>query len=345
MRSDEAFLDKQRIIGDAPADALVNRYFSENRQRELYQVLQLPEQEIRQNRTSSPLHHFIAGKKKSPAWFDELRLLRGQQVFKSYASDIMMLLGAMALPYCYAASPGNKALYLSEKMRQNPAKRLLDTANFVIGVSTPGSLLKEGNGHMQINRTRLIHAIARYYILKGEWTMAWGLPINQEDMAGTNLAFSAVTLIGLQQSGIILSTREREDFIYLWRYIGYQLNIQSELLPADFNEAYTLAMRIKKRNFRKSDEGIALTRELLNYYKSVAPPEQVRLIDAQVRNLVGDEVARYIGLEPDYLRDRISLVFQEFTTLQNLFKVHTISYSRMMENHERLKQLIITGQS
>ncbi len=70
-------------------------------------------------------------------------------------------------------------------------------------------------------------------------------------MAGTNLAFSLVILLGLQQSGIVLSNKQKEDFIFLWRYIGYQLAIDEELLPANFKEAFHLAQIIKETEFQK----------------------------------------------------------------------------------------------
>ncbi len=340
MKLTDQYLDKQRKAGDMPADKLVSNLFSEGRQSELYHLLQNSDTELADKTPVSPILDFLHSRKKNPSWYDASRLLRGQHVFGRYAEEIMMLLGAKSLPYCYAASPGNKALYASEKMRKNSAKRLLDTANFVIAVATPGSLTETTTGQLQINRTRLVHAIARHYVLKGEWDPAWGLPVNQEDMAGTNLAFSVVVLIGLAETGIQLTEQEREDFIYLWRYIGYQLNIDTNLLPADFKEAFALANIIKKRNFKSSEEGIVLTRELLNYYRSVTPPEQARFIDSQVRYYLGREIAGYVGLQADPMSDSIQALISELTAIRNIFKVHLNSYQRMLRNHQQLKRLI-----
>ncbi len=217
----------------------------------LYGLLKLEEKEIIKQ-PSSPVKQFLVSKRTKPDWFDARRLQRGQQLFKQYALEIMTLLGAMALPYCYAASPGNKALYLSDKMRNTPGKRLLDTASFVIHVLTPGSLEDSNTGHIHINKVRLIHALSRYYLKKQmQWDKAWGQPINQEDMAGTILAFSYVILRGMQQSGFILSQKEKEDFLFAWRYIGYLLNINEDLLPSSLEEARQLAYTIKKETSRK----------------------------------------------------------------------------------------------
>lgn len=338
MRADNIFLNNNRLIGDPEADQLVQNIFRNKLHSELYGVLKLSENEILKTKEVNPVVDFLCKKRNQPIWFDNKKLIDGQQVFKLYAAEIMALLGALALPYCYAASPGNKALYQSDKMRQSPGKRLLDTAHFVITVSTPGNLAHHQVGHVSINKTRLIHAVARYYVCKGDWNMAWGLPINQEDMAGTNLAFSVLILSGLQHSGFVLSDKQKEDFIHLWKYVGYHLAIEEDLLPSSFKEAYHLAQVIKKRNFKKSLEGVALTKELLSYYKSMATSGQAMFIDAQVRYFLGPEVAGYVGLEPDFLTDKVTNFLSSFKELQNLFSTHTSSYPAMVANHQLLKE-------
>lgn len=337
MRTDNISLNKNRLIGDPEADQLVADIFRKKRHSDLHAVFKLSESEILTVKEANPVITFLCKKRNQPIWFDEKKLIDGQQVFKLYAAEIMTLLGVLALPYCYAASPGNKALYQSDKMRQTPGKRLLDTAHFVITVSTPGNLAHEQVGHVSINKTRLIHAMARYYVRRGDWDMAWGLPINQEDMAGTNLAFSVLILSGLQHSGFVLSDKQKEDFIQLWRYVGYQLAIEEDLLPSSFKEAHQLAQVIKKRNFKNSIEGIALTKELLSYYKSMATSSQRIFIDAQVRYFLGPEVSGYVGLEPDFLKDKVTNLMSSFKELQNLFSLHTSSYNAMVTNHRMLK--------
>ncbi len=336
MKFTQQYLNNQRQRTDDAADELVKRLFASGRQTELYALFQLKDNELVQAKSSST-KEFLLARKPLPVWFDEKKLQRGQQVFETYAMEIMTLLGALALPYCYAGSPGNKALYLSEKMRKAPGKRLFDTAQFIISVSTPGGLTQSGTGHIHINKTRLIHAIARYYLQQGNWNAAWGQPINQEDMAGTNLAFSYIILLGLQKSGFILTEIEKEDFLFLWRYIGYQLNLEQELLPDSFQQAATLARTIEKRNFKKSEESVGLAKELMNYYKTVVPPRQAIFIESQLRYFLGPEVAGYLGLEENPIRDGITSVMSTFKELKNIFQVHTPSYMTMIANQQRLK--------
>src|SRR5690606_8689817 len=54
----------------------------------------------------------------------EKHQLAGSRVFQLFAPGIMGMLGALSLPYCYAAGKGVQVLHLSQRIRSNPAKRL-----------------------------------------------------------------------------------------------------------------------------------------------------------------------------------------------------------------------------
>ncbi len=337
MNTNSHFLNQQRLVADQKADSLVQYHFENNLQGLLYRHLQMTAKNILQQEDTS-VKNFLTSSRPNPQWYDPGRITRGQQIFKKYAMPVMSLLGGLSLPYCYAASPGNKALYLSEKMRQNPGKRLTDTADFILAVSTPGSLEKNQSGLFHINKTRIIHSVARYYLLKkGSWENQWGLPINQEDMAGTNLAFSYIILRGLQNSAFILSEREKEDFLFLWRYIGHQLHIHKDLLPATFAEASALERAIRHRHFKKSEEGTRLTQELIQYYQGVVPYRDAYLIDSQIRYWLGASVADCVGLPAQPVKDRIVEFLNSFKETANFLQMNPHSYLEMLHNHQRLK--------
>lgn len=338
MIFDDGFLNIIRTAGDPMADQLVSALFANGTQGHLYQLLKVEESDM-VKQPASAVQSSLITKREAPSWFDENRLTNGQRVFEKYAMEIMTLLGVMSLPYCYAASPGNKALYLSEKMRNAPAKRLMDTAAFVIAVLTPGTLADEGYGHIHINKVRLIHALSRHYIKRHpEWNTDWGLPVNQEDMAGTNLAFSYVILMGLQLSGYSLSQQEKEDLIYTWRYIGYQMHIDENLLPATVEEARRLTDVIQRRNFRKTEEGAILTAELLKYFKSNVASWQTNLVESQIRYYLGREVSDYIGLHQDPIRDTITSFVSDLHALKNIFGIHESTYQDMLSRQMKFKE-------
>lgn len=330
MNVSSEHLESLRGVGDHPADQLMQTLTASHRMDAWMQILPLPAERLRKARMDKEMAAFLKSPRPLPDWWDDSRLLRGQLVFRQCALDVMMLLGAMSLPYCYAASPGNKALYRAGKMRKQTAKRLFDTAQFVMAVLTPGSLAPRGDGYLHINKTRLIHAMVRQLVSRHDWDSTWGLPVNQEDMAGTNLAFSYVILLGLQQSGVQLHAREREDFLFAWRCIGYQMGVDESLLPASFEEARRLEYAIRKRHFKKSEEGIELMNDLLQYFKGNFPPVPAYFIDSQIRYFLGPEIYPLLGLKPEPLKDNVRVYLSAIREAMNTFMINPGSYDKLM---------------
>jgi hypothetical protein len=116
------------------------------------------------------------------------------------------------------------------------------------------------------------------------------------------------------------------------------MSIDEELLPSSFTEARQLASTIKIRNFKKTEEGIILTAELLSYYRVSVPPEQADLVPSQIRFYLGEEVAEYIGLPVDPIRDKLAATVSTFKSLQSMLSVQPDSYQKMLSQHALLKK-------
>jgi hypothetical protein len=337
MRYDNNQLNQFRKQGDTEADTLIEFLFTTKEQTALYAALQT---EKKQNLPNLPeaLHSFLVNHKPKPDWYNSERILKGQQVFHTYAMPIMTLLGALSLPYCYAASPGNKALVATAKIKQATGKRLVDTAAFIIGVLTKNSLQENGNAHFLINKTRLIHALVRFHISKN-WNTEDGVPVNQEDMAGTNLAFSYMIIRGLKISGYPISDTEAEDLLYAWRYIGYQLHIDEILLPKNIEEATALEEAIRNRHFKPSAEAVSLTQDLIKHYQNYFPPVAAYLVEAQIKYWVGPGVSKILGLADDFIKDEMVKGINAITEFKNKNFFKADSYEVMMQDHLRLKKI------
>lgn len=110
------------------------------------------------------------------------------------------------------------------------------------------SLRPGGKGWTMALQVRLLHAKVRRSILHkklkhnrnhpnatrkekelDDWNLdEYGVPINQEDMAATLLAFSINVLMGIEfVAGRPLSYKDQIDYLALWRYIGWLLGIRS----------------------------------------------------------------------------------------------------------------------
>ncbi|ETS59903.1 hypothetical protein PaG_05873 [Moesziomyces aphidis] len=132
-----------------------------------------------------------------------------------------------------------------------PARATTSSEDQAASSSSPES---GGDGWQSAVRVRLLHANVRRRVLKmAERRKASsspggqaiydveknGMPINQEDLLGTLCAFSSAPLAMLQKIGITPTAQEREDYIALWRHVGFYMGIEPALLRRAFKDAHT----------------------------------------------------------------------------------------------------------
>jgi hypothetical protein len=240
-----------------------------------------------------PVSQFFSQTAAMPSWADTRKMEEGASFFARQAQPILSILGSLSLPYCYAAADGAQVLYLSQRIRNDTRKRLADTGQFVLMVTTQGAFAQRGNGIRTIQKVRLMHAAVRFHVWQSrQWNDAWGKPVNQEDMAGTNLAFSYIVLEGLQKLGVYYSSQEAEAYLHLWNVIGYLLGTDEKLLPSSVKESYKLCRMIEKRHFRKSEAGVALTKSLLTCFDEISPSPALKAFNpSYMRFMLGNKVA------------------------------------------------------
>lgn len=316
-------LDRFRLEGDALADAVVKSYFP-TQKTELQSILdtlltnasELPS-------TISPEFRLLYKSVfKSFSDSEAIKMTEGQKFFAKNASDIMLLLGFLSLPYCYAAAKGAEVLGRSNRIITEPAKRLLETAEFVFEITEPNAFSPEGRGFVSILKVRLIHAVIRWYINQsGNWDQEYfGVPINQEDMAGTNLSFSIMPVRGLRKLGIIVLTEESDAYIQFWNIIGSRLGLNEGLLPKDNKECFLLEKRIRERHFESSEVGRQLTQSLLKYFETVTINSPLEgKSKSFIQFLLGDKVSGVLGIEVDQFSRLSFKPFYELMKVKNLF--------------------------
>ena len=185
------------------------------------------------------LRELLASVATYPRWVDWARVDRGCAVFLRAGFAGGLVLGLRSLPYGYAAPAGNKPLVFSGRLAERAPRRLAETARFVAAVSEPGALRRRDAGHAITLKVRLMHAQVRRLLLQsGRWDHArWSAPINQHDMLATIFLFSQVFLDGLRLLGLAIDRSEGDDFIHLWRVIGWLIGVDEDLLPDDETSA------------------------------------------------------------------------------------------------------------
>jgi hypothetical protein len=298
-----SFLQDKRTVADTTADELINRLFAEATQKQnLWQWLkQLTyNQQLQQPPTDYVNEPVIAGAAQLPHWANKKQMQAGAAFFSRHAQLIMNLLGLLSLPYCYAGADGAMVLYLSDRFRNDTGKRLAETADFVWDVMAPDAFSTKGKGFAACLKVRLMHAAGRYYTsMNAEWNNDSGQPINQEDMAGTNLSFSLLVIRGLRKFGVTITYAEQE--VHLWNVIGSLLGLDAGLLPENGKQAFNLEEAIRLHQFRPSEQGKTLAASLIRYFSSVTIHTYFTTTQVvqTMRYLLGDEVADILALPQD----------------------------------------------
>jgi len=295
-------LDRKRLSGDSQADEFVSTVFADaSQKRQLQQWMggRSSYEHLRALQDTFPGFTFIDQAGELPDWAERKLMKTGSAFFALHSENIMSLLGLLSLPYCYTAANGAMVLYLSELIRKQTTKRLYDTAIFVWEVMAPDAFGENGNAYDVILKIRLMHAAIRYYTLEsGKWDNNWGVPINQEDMVGTNLSFSLIVIRGLRMLGITVSEVDQAAIIHLWAVIGHLMGLDEDLITHHSKMAQQLDARIKERQFRTSTHGQELTGSLINHILSVNNSKaSADDIKGLMRYLLGNEISDMLAIK------------------------------------------------
>jgi hypothetical protein len=190
-------------------------------------------------------HDFI------PSWVDFDQIQKGIDVFLTYSPVAAISLYYLSLVPGFALPKIAKVLEQTRYLvppssAEQVGNRLMDTGGFVSNAMLPNesglsaaSLRPGCRAWRMALQVRTLHAKVRRSILQNKrinWdTKTYGIPINQEDMAATLLAFSVNVLMGVAfVSGRELSADEQKNYIALWRYIGWLLGIESDEKDTNF---------------------------------------------------------------------------------------------------------------
>ena len=261
--SDE-FLDRMRETGDDPADRAIQAVFAHNEvetvQRFLH-TLRRNDDRVPDTLPAELRDCLLSVPEISVA--DASIIIEGEEFFARYGPEILVILACCALPASYAARKGVQVLHRTGFLEERPNRRLFQTAQMVIDVMTPGGLGPKGRGRATVQKVRLMHAAIRHLIRsKHGWDAALGVPINQEDLAGTLMTFTTVVLGGLAKLKVDVSARQAHAYFAVWQAIGRLVGIREDLIP-DIRDAPELTEIIQRRQIQPSPEGQAMTQALL----------------------------------------------------------------------------------
>jgi hypothetical protein len=302
------FLNSMRQQGDPVADAVVADLFAAG---DVDAVNSLLETLVRNDGLPSPLlpqvvRDYLAETAKIPLAHPE-QITRAQKLFELNGPEMLVALGFYSLPASYAAKKGVQVIYRTAFLKDRPVRRVFETTQMVIDVLTEGGLAPSGRGRVTVEKVRLMHAAVRHLTLKTPklpWdSAALGVPVNQEDLAGTLMTFSFLVLDGLHRLGIEVKSEDQEAYLATWVSLGRLLGMREEMFPANIEEARALTKIIYTRQIAPSPEATQLTQALLEGMAGLIPLAPLRTIPAGLIHfflgddaITGQNIAKLLGV-------------------------------------------------
>jgi len=241
-----------------------------------------------------------------PSWVDWAQIQRGQDVFYRYGGACFTGLAYQSLLGGMGAARVVETLARTGGFSTKVARsRMFETTQHILQCTKSlESLQPGGDGFASTIRVRLLHAAVRQRIqklaeTKPEYydTKAWGIPINDLDSMATISTFSATLIwLSLPRQGIYLRHQEIEDYIALWRYIGYLIGSPTEYFETP-TRAKQLAEALLLYEVQPSETSQILANNIIRSLEGQPPGyASADFLTASARWLNGNDLCDKLGL-------------------------------------------------
>jgi hypothetical protein len=241
-----------------------------------------------------------------PSWVDWAQIERGQDVFYRYGGPALTGLTYQSLLGGMGAARVVETLARTGGFSTKVARRrLFETTQHILECTKSlESLQPGGAGHASSVRVRLLHAAVRKRIV----TLAeqrpsyynieeWGIPVNDLDQIGTIGTFCAALIwLSFPRQGLLLRQQEKDDYVALWRYIGYLLGTPSEYF-ATTSKAKAVMETLFYTEVNPSEMSKILSNNVIHALER-QPPTYVSpdMLIVSARWLNGNELCDSLGL-------------------------------------------------
>ena len=302
----EVRLKKALMQGDPLADAVVlwMHTLHGGEGRKLFeQALEYGIQSV--DKPPKPLVDLFKQLDERPSWVDNKTLTLACKTGLRAGLGGQIVLSCMALMGGYRSGAAVKPLVMTGALTSMAKRRLAETSKFVVDLYNSPTLSRNSAGFKSAVRVRLMHALVRHRLANDpQWKNdAWGTPINQADMLGTNLLFSVASLLGLRSLGFIYNKKETQATITFWRYTGYLMGVDPDLLPKTLKEGMRTAYYIGASQGKADNDSRDLAEALMEvpYKDKQGSKRWLGKLEMQFRSglsrlFMGDASANELGL-------------------------------------------------
>ncbi|MGW5677411.1 oxygenase MpaB family protein [Streptomyces sp. NPDC003860] len=293
-------LNALRLVGDELADATVAELFERGEMGKFNTLMRwfstagqdLPEG------LPDVAREYLEATAMPPSWVDWGEMERARLFFIDNNVHVSTALSFASMPACYAIPHVAKLLSATHSL-EYPSRRMAETGQFTVYLMQSNAFEAGSRFIPAAQKVRLLHASIRHHLRREDrWDVAnLGVPICLEDMIGGQVAFSLTVLDSLHRLGIHMSNEGADAYYYAWRVVGAMLGIDLAHMPKDLDEARLFGDLYLTRHMGPSEEGVRLTRQLIDLYEEVVPGTVFDpVVPAMIRYLVGDTVADWLDV-------------------------------------------------
>lgn len=236
-----------------------------------------------------------------PDWVDFDRMDEGGAMYVRDGDDTFLALLA-SLVAGYRSGDAAKPLTMTRRFIDYAPRRAEETLIWMLNTVRPGGMRRFGGGFKMTLRVRLVHAFVRAGCLSHpKWRFdLWGLPVNQFDLArGICGEFTSVAFDARRRLGYPLAEEDEALMLHLWRYIGYVLGIDGELLPTTMWDARQLVAFADLTATSIDEDSKALANAVMNITPSKLRDEgktfsawlTTQIVHGYMRQFAGEEIA------------------------------------------------------
>ncbi|KAG0051265.1 hypothetical protein BGZ83_003899 [Gryganskiella cystojenkinii] len=270
-----------------------------------------------------------------PDWVDWKQVRRGQDVFWKYVLFISHALLHFSLAGGFVIPKITKVLNSTGYLSGNKTMvRVLETGQFLMDVVTSLEYLQPGTGvawesavqvrflhaGVRARLTKISRAHSKYYNIEDH-----GVPINQEDLLATLFGFSNVMWRVMEgRMDVHMTMQEREDYLHLWRYVGYIMGVD-DILGATLTPDRADAC-IESITLHLSDPNLESGKMCAKLLKNIGPKS----------SMIPQRILTAIGLPDPF---KIHLAFSEYLLGPKLWEVSGLP--KMTKPYSVLRQLVM----
>ncbi|MFJ6620169.1 oxygenase MpaB family protein [Kitasatospora sp. NPDC091335] len=246
------------------------------------------------------LADFLREAASPPPGWSEADVDAAEGFFRHHHGEVSMLQGTVGLIGTYLSPTGAFTLRSTGRLGgvKGPGRRLSQSSRLFLDMGD-GNALRDGTLAANVTKVRLVHASVRQLHKKsGVWDYAtWGEPVPVKYTTGATCVFSVQILEAMRNLGIDVSKDDANGFMSAWHYVNHYLGTPERWqLPKDADETTRLWTKARDDEWKKTDDGVFMTRQALEFYKQFFPGPTHDAFVAMIRQALTDKYADMAGV-------------------------------------------------